>query len=357
VSALRDEIVALIRQEGPIPIARYMELALGHPRLGYYMTREPFGRAGDFTTSPEISQMFGELVGLWMAHAWAAADAPPRVILAEAGPGRGTLMSDALRAARALPSFHEAAEVHLIEMSLRLRDAQATALASSGKTATWHAALDTLPNDAPILLAANEFLDALPIRQYVRQAGHWRERLVGEAGGRLVFGLSPEPEPSLRRPAPDGSVLEISPAALQTASAMARRVAAQGGAVLLIDYGHVESGMGDTFQAVRAHAYADPLETPGDADITAHVDFAAVAAAARKAGAAVHGPVTQGGFLRALGIAERADRLMAGAAPAKAAMIAAQRDRLTDMTPKGIGRLFKVMALTGPDAPHPPGFA
>jgi SAM-dependent MidA family methyltransferase len=321
-----------------------MELALGHPKYGYYITRDPFGAAGDFTTSPEISQMFGEVIGIWCAEVWRAMGEPRRVILAEAGPGRGTLMADMLRAAKALPAFRQAIEVHLIETSPALRAAQARTLSASGATPVWHSRLESLPDDAPLLMVANEFLDALPIRQFERRHGRWRERLVGEAGGKLVFGLAPEPSPALDRPAPEGAILEAAPAALDFTRVLSRRLVRQGGAALLIDYGHVGSGFGDTLQAVRSHAFADPLDAPGEADLTAHVHFAAVAAAARQAGAMVEGPWAQGEFLRIHGIDARTQRLMA-AAPAKAAEIAAQRDRLTEMDPKGMGQLFKVLAI------------
>jgi NADH dehydrogenase [ubiquinone] 1 alpha subcomplex assembly factor 7 len=344
MSALKDEIVALIRSEGPISVARYMELALGHPKHGYYMTRDPLGAAGDFTTAPEISQMFGELIGLWLAQAWLDMGSPKRVILAEAGPGRGTLMADALRAANAVPGLRGAAEAHLVETSPTLRAAQAATLGDAAPR--WHASLSDLPTDAPLLLIANEFLDALPIRQFERRGGGWHERLVGEQGGMLAFGLSPLPEPALTREAPEGAILEVSPTALATVAQIGRRIAQQGGAALLIDYGHA-GVFGDTLQAVRSHAFADPLDAPGEADLTAHVDFAAMASAARQAGVRVEGPTEQGPFLLSLGLAQRAERLMA-AAPAKAADISAQRDRLTEMTPAGMGRLFKVLALRRP---------
>ncbi len=344
MSALKDEIIAIIRSEGPISVARYMELALGHPTHGYYTTRDPLGAAGDFTTAPEISQMFGELIGLWLAQAWLEMGSPARVILAEAGPGRGTLMADALRAARAVPGFRAAVEVRLVETSPALRAAQARMLEDASPH--WHDRLSDLPVDAPLLLVANEFLDALPIRQFERRAGCWCERLVGLRDGALTFGLAPEPERGLTRDAPEGAIVEVSPAALAAVAEIAARVTRQGGAALLMDYGH-SGGFGDTLQAMRAHAFADPLDAPGEADLTAHVDFAAMAAAARRAGAQVDGPTEQGPFLLSLGLAERAERLMA-AAPARALEIAAQRDRLTDMTPTGMGRLFKVLTLTQP---------
>ncbi len=355
MTPLGDEILSIIRQEGPLPVARYMELALGHPRYGYYTTRDPLGRAGDFTTSPEISQMFGELIGLWLAQVWSDIGAPPRAILAEAGPGRGTLLADALRAARALPAFRDAIEVHLIEISPVLREAQARTLAAAGVSPRWHDGLDGLPTDAPLLLVANEFLDALPIRQYQHSGGRWHERLVGEAGGRLAFGLAAEPEPAIGVSAAEGAILEVSPGSIALMRQVAGRIRDQGGAALVIDYGHAASGFGDTLQAMRGHDFVDPLAKPGAADITAHVDFAAMSAAASIPGVRVHGPVTQGDFLRVLGIDRRTERLIAGKDEARAAGIAAERDRLTDMTPRGMGALFKVLAVTV-DGLSPAGF-
>jgi NADH dehydrogenase [ubiquinone] 1 alpha subcomplex assembly factor 7 len=356
MSALGDEIAAIIAAEGPITVARYMELALGHPKHGYYVTRDPLGRAGDFITAPEISQMFGELIGLWLAQSWLDQGAPDRFTLAEAGPGRGTLMADLLRATRGVPGFHDAARVHLVETSPVLRAVQAGALAEVAPGATWHDDIAGLPADQPLWLVANEFLDALPVRQFVRIDDGWRERLVGVKDGALGFGLAPEPTPLPIPTAAEGSVFETSPAALAAMAGIGARVSRQGGAALLIDYGHVVSGCGDTFQAIHGHVFADPLADPGEADLTAHVDFAAMAAAARLAGAEVQGPVTQAAFLRSLGLEARAERLMAGKSADRAGRIAGERDRLVDMAPTGMGQLFKVLALTAPGVPKPPGF-
>lgn len=356
MTPLKRLILDLIHQGGPVSVARYMELALAHPDHGYYITRDPLGRAGDFTTAPEISQVFGELIGLWCAQVWMDAGAPSRVLLAEAGPGRGTLLADILRACRAVPGFGQAIELQLVETSPVLRLVQEQKLLSLGARAQWHLSLDTLPTDAPLLLVANEFLDALPIRQFECRSNRWHERQVGTDGASLVFGLAPDPEPSLMRSAPDGSILEIAPVALEAVRAIARRIVDQGGAALLVDYGHAEPGFGDTLQAMREHAFADVLDAPGEADLTAHVDFAAMAAAARAAGAKVHGPLTQGDLLERLGIGIRAARL-AVAAPERASDIRSGCSRLTEMTPTGMGQLFKAIAITRPDAPSPPGFA
>ncbi|MDQ4061118.1 MAG: class I SAM-dependent methyltransferase, partial [Pseudomonadota bacterium] len=334
-----------IALDGPLSIADYMALCLGHPEHGYYQAREPFGAGGDFVTAPEVSQMFGELLGLWAAETWRRMGSPDPVRLIELGPGRGTLMRDALRAARLLPGFVEAAAVHLVESSRRLAEAQKATLDDVPAAMTWHRSFGEVP-EGPTILLANEFFDALPVRQFVRATRGFHERLVGlDAEERLAFGLSPAalppeamPEP-LRR-APEGAVVETSPASMQLMAGIAARVASCGGAALVIDYGHARSAPGDTFQAVRGHAYADPLVEPGFADLTAHVDFEALGRAAREAGAVPLSPVTQGDFLKALGIEHRAERLARTVGPEGADAIASQLRRLVD--PAEMGSLFKV---------------
>jgi SAM-dependent MidA family methyltransferase len=354
VSPLERLIREIIAAEGPMPLARYMALCLGHPEHGYYMRKDPLGRAGDFVTAPEVSQMFGELLGLWAAQVWLDMGAPREFALVELGPGRGTLMADALRAARVVPGFAEAARVHLVETSPALRAKQAETLA--GHEVSWHERLSDVP-DAPTILLANEFLDALPMRQFERRGGAWRERVVGLAEGRLALGLAPGPaEPGAARgfgDAPEGAVVETSPARELAAAEIGARLARHGGAALLIDYGHAAPALGDTFQAVRAHRFADPFEAPGEADLTSHVDFHAVTAGARAAGAEVFGPVRQGDFLRALGIEARAERLARDRDVETAAGIAADLRRLT--APDQMGRLFLVLALAAPGL-TPPGF-
>lgn len=356
---LLAELREIISAEGPIGVARYMGLALGHPRHGYYVTRDPLGAAGDFTTAPEISQMFGEMIGLWAAETWRLMGEPATLRLVELGPGRGTLMADALRAARALPAFLDAVEVHLVETSPVLAGAQRAALAACGQPAAggrrvaWHARLEDVPG-GPAIVIANEFLDALPIRQFERRERGWHERLVGLGpDGALAFGLAPEPEPALPSPGRPGDVLEVGEAAQAVARRLAERLVREGGAALLVDYGHVRPGYGDTLQAVRRHAYADPLADPGEADLTAHVDFAALARVASAAGALVHGPVTQGAFLSGIGIAARAERLRRAAGPEGASAIDAALARLVE--PGQMGRLFKVLALSGPGLSPLPG--
>lgn len=354
MTPLAREIAAIVRETGPIGIDRYMALCLGHPIHGYYRTRDPLGTRGDFTTAPEISQMFGELIGAWAAYVHRAMGAPDPLVLAELGPGRGTLMADALRAlGAAAPGLRIAP--HLVETSPVLRQAQESRLARAG--ATWHDSPDSLPA-GPAIIVANEFFDCLPVRQFVRAADGWHERLVGlgpEAG--LAFGLAPEPTPGIAADAPPGAVVSVPGPALDLVRGLAKRVRAQGGVVLVFDYGHVRPGFGDTLQALSGHAFADPLEAPGEADLTCHVDFAALALAAREVGAAVHGPTDQGEFLTALGLRERAARLRLRADDAQAEAIDAAVERLTDDRPEGMGRLFKVMAIAAPDLGPLPGLA
>ncbi len=359
MTELADLIARRIRATGPLTIAEFMAEALQHPRLGYYATRDPLGAAGDFVTAPEVSQVFGELIGLWCADVWAGMGRPDPVLLVELGPGRGTLMADALRALAVAPDFRHALRLHLVETSPTLRARQARTLGAAEPI--WHESLDQVPT-APLLLIANEFLDALPIRQFERRGGAWHERCVGLApdGATLAFVLDPSPSASASlipprfAAAPDGSVTEVRPAAIRLATDVARRLAADRGAALFIDYGHIESACGDTLQAVRQHRYHPVLAAPGSADLTAHVDFQAFADVARGAGARVCGPVTQGDFLRALGIEIRARQLLAEASPETRATIESGVHRLIDGGE--MGTLFKVLALTHPDLPIPVGF-
>jgi SAM-dependent MidA family methyltransferase len=350
---LGAEIAALIRETGPIGIDRYMALCLGHPVHGYYRTRDPLGPRGDFTTAPEISQMFGELVGVWIASVWAAMGAPAPLRLVELGPGRGTLMADALRALRTVAPT-AAIDLHLVETSPVLRAAQEATLAAA--TPTWHADVASVP-PGPAIVVANEFFDCLPVRQFVRTARGWCERLVGLADGALAFGLAPDPTVAITAAAAEGALMTLPAPALELARTLAQRVRDQGGALLVVDYGHVRPGFGDTLQAIAGHRFVGPLDAPGEADLTVHVDFPALARAAAEAGAAIHGPVDQRAFLDALGLPARAARLKARATPAQAEAIAAASLRLTDPAPGGMGSLFKAMAITQPTLPPPPGFA
>ena len=359
MNELARRLARRIRTAGPLTLADYMAEALGHPELGYYRKGDPLGAAGDFITAPEISQMFGEMIGLWLVERWERIGSPDPVILVELGPGRGTLMADALRAARVRPDFGRAARLHLVESSPGLRERQRHALAAAGPA--WHDRMASVP-EGPLLLVANEFFDALPVRQFERVEAGWCERLVGldEAGTGLRFLLSP-PTPAvdtLLAPeilaSPPGTVAEVAPLARTLASEIGARLAKLPGVALLIDYGDPLGGLGDTLQAVRHHQPHDPLDDPGEADLTAHVDFAALTRAATEAGARVWGPVTQGAFLGRLGIEARADALSASASPRQATDVRAALQRLID--PAGMGSLFAALAMTSPGQAAPAGF-
>ncbi|WAC25670.1 class I SAM-dependent methyltransferase [Ancylobacter sp. SL191] len=362
---LAAEIAREIALTGPLTVADYMERCLFHPSLGYYTTREPFGAAGDFTTAPEISQMFGELLGLWAADSWMRLGAPSPFILAELGPGRGTMMADALRATRIVPGFHEAARVVLVEASPRLRERQAATLAAYD--VTWAGSIDEVPA-GPLILLANEFIDALPIRQFLRTPEGIAERMVGlDEGGALAFGLRPGARLDARaearlRAAPLGALLELCPAGLSLAEKLGARLASSGGAALFVDYGHAGTrepggGFGDTLQALRAHTFDDVLAHPGEADLTAHVDFAALAIAAIGSGARAFGPVPQGALLERLGIAARAERLKRDADASTRAAINAAHARLAGTGDGQMGTLFKALALVHPALDEIAGFA
>ena len=339
-----------IRETGPITVADYMAECLLHPVHGYYTTRDPFGARGDFTTAPEISQMFGELLGLALAQAWLDRGSPAPFTLAEPGPGRGTLMADILRATRGVPGFHAAARVTVIEASPRLRAVQAATLA--GYSPDWVDRLEDLP-EAPLFLIANEFLDALPIRQFQRGPQGWQERLVGLRDDSLAFGLSaplPQvPDTPAFRHAPEAALVEDNAAARLAVAEVARRIARAGGIAYWVDYGGWRS-QGDTLQALRGHAPDDPLAHPGQADLTAHVDFEPLAALAQ-----TFAWDTQGAVLSRLGIDARAERLARNLTGAALESHRAAHRRLTD--PAEMGSLFKVLAVTSAGAPPPPGFA
>ena len=355
MTALAAEIRERIRRDGPLSVAAYMELCLSHPAHGYYRRGRPIGAAGDFITAPEVSQMFGELIGLWCAAVWQAMGRPRPVRLVELGPGRGTLLADALRAAETVPPFRDAIEVHLVESSEALRAEQAKLL--SDAQPTWHERFETVP-PGPVLVVANEFFDALPIRQFERVGDAWRERMVALAPSsqalRFTAAGKANAEVACLDAAPAGSIVERAPAREALAAALARRIAADGGAALIVDYGHDWPGIGDTLQAVRRHRPHGVLDDPGDADLTAHVDFFALAAAARRAGAAAFGPVPQGGFLQALGIEARAARLRQDASAQQRDAIDAALRRLTGADEMGL--LFKALAICRPTLGVPPGF-
>ena len=351
MTQLAKRLAARIAATGPITLAEYMTECLLDPEHGYYATRDPFGAKGDFTTAPEISQMFGELLGLCLAQAWQDRGSPGRFVLAELGPGRGTLMADVLRATRAVPGFHEALDLNLVEASRTLRALQTGTIPHPVRH---HDSLDTLPG-GPLFLVANEFFDALPIRQFQRSGDGWRERVVGLEGDRLALGLSdPTHPPFLDHRTGDteeGDVVEHSPLTGTVAAALGARIASEGGVALIVDYGDWRS-KGDTFQAVRHHAPVDPFETPGEADLTAHVDFEALDRAARPARATAMIP--QGVFLERLGITARAQALARTLSGETLQSHVAAHRRLTH--PDEMGTLFKIMALYQTGTPTPPGF-
>ncbi len=337
--------VATLLDDGPIPLARAMAIAADH----YYAAREPFGPAGDFVTAPEISQMFGELIGLWLADLWQRAGSPADAVLVELGPGRGTLMTDALRAVRRAAPGLAAVPLHLVERSPRLKGMQAQKLAG----AVWHDSVETLPGDRPLLLVANEFLDALPLTQFERTEAGWALRRVSRDGWDLALAANPAFIPETMRGALPGSVHERNFAAEALVAGIARRLAVQGGAALFIDYGYAGPALGDTLQAIRNGAFADPLSTLGEADISAHVDFAAMARAAAPH-VQLFGPEAQGMFLESIGIGARADALKAMASIETRAEVEAARSRLVSVG--AMGRLFQALALVAPGWPAAAGF-
>ena len=336
----------LIANTGPISLMHYM----GESNARYYSSRDPLGLAGDFVTAPEISQMFGELIGLWLADIWIRAGREEPVHYVELGPGRGTLAADALRAAR---RYGLEPQIHLVEASSVLRDVQLAAIPG----AQWHYDLSTIPPYGPVLVVANEFLDALPVRQLVMTADGWRERMVIAEGERFACMAGTQPMdaavPEARRAAAPGTIIETCPGAAATVYEVAGRLIEQGGAALFIDYGHDELRDGSTLQAVRAHLKVDPFTMPGEADLTAHVDFATLAPIAQSRGCKWLGTVPQGRWLRNLGIEARAEAL-AATAPQHAAAIHAAKDRLVGEGQMGL--LFKVMGLAAPSWPDGAGF-
>jgi SAM-dependent MidA family methyltransferase len=349
MSDLAERLRRSIVESGPLSVAQFMTACLYDPQAGYYATRPALGPDGDFLTAPLISQMFGELIGVWAASAWRLMGEPECVRLVEMGPGDGTLMSDLLRAARHAPGFLAAADLWLVEVSEPLRALQAERL---GELAQWARSLDEVPGGAPLLLVANELLDCLPARQFVRTAVGWAEQVVGlDEAGRLAFALAPTPAASLLPDAREGAVYEQSAAQAALGAALGRRVVADGGAALLIDYGRAEPDFGDTLQALRRHAKVDPLACPGEADLTVHADFPAVLAAARAEGAAT-AILTQGAFLGAMGIGARAEALLR-AAPERSARLGRQLHRL--VAADEMGELFKAACIHSPGW-TPPGF-
>jgi SAM-dependent MidA family methyltransferase len=358
---LEAEIRRRIAAAGPMPVASYMALCLADPLHGYYRTRDPLGAAGDFTTAPEISQMFGELIGVWMVAVWQQMGSPEMFRLIELGPGRGTMMKDALRAAKIVPAFGRAAVVHLVEINPILQNWQERTLADTSNAIFWHAALADVPA-GPAIVIANEFFDALPVHQAVKLDDGWHERGVTvAANNRLAFVPLPERLthfspilPAALAGAATGDIFEWRPAS--HCLALGKRNTNPPGAALVIDYGHTESATGETLQAVGQHGFVDPLAAPGTVDLTAHVDFQAMAMAVSAMGADVHGPITQAELLRRLGLSARAAALKTNAPPGKAADVDAAVTRLTGHGRTGMGGLFKAMAFGHPALGVLPGF-
>lgn len=351
ITPLEDIIRKQIAAFGPMPVSRYMELCLAHPEYGYYLKRDPLGRDGDFITAPEVSQMFGELIGLWAASVWGAMGSPEDIKFIELGPGRGTMMADALRAIRILPAFYKAVSVHLVETSDALRVKQHEALGTD-RPVQWHDRFEDVPA-GPAIILANEYFDVLPIHQAIKRDTGWHERTVEVDDDIFAYGFAKDPIPRFDvllpqhvRAAPNGAIFEWRPNT--EIMALARRVREQGGAALIIDYGHIRSDAGDTFQAVAKHNFANPLKNAGEADVTAHVDFDALARSAATMGARIHGPVEQGTFLNRLGIETRSLTLMKNSSHDESVTVAAALKRLTGKGRSGMGQLFKVLGISHP---------
>jgi NADH dehydrogenase [ubiquinone] 1 alpha subcomplex assembly factor 7 len=359
-SPLETEIRRIIAVAGPMAVAEYMRLCLTHPQYGYYMTHDPLGSGGDFITAPEISQMFGELIGLWVASVWRQMGSPENVRLVELGPGRGTLMLDALRAAKVIPGFRDAVVLHLVEISPVLERAQEQRLGDLEIPILWHDALEQVPA-GPVIVIANEFIDALPVHQAVKEADGWHERVVEiDSGGNFAFGVARDPLPHFAstvprklRDAHEGAIYEWRYDKI--AFELGRRVRADG-AALILDYGHMQSNMGDTLQAVAGHAFTNPLVAPGEVDLTAHVDFEALASGAESLGARIQGPISQRDFLLRLGIDKRAAALKGSAPREKAVEIDVALSRLIAGGKRGMGELFKALAIADPKLGALPGF-
>ncbi len=343
MSPFKALIAKLIEAEGPMPLSDYMALCLGHPDYGYYQSKEPFGRGGDFITAPEISQMFGELIGAWIADLWTRQGKPQGAALVELGPGRGTLMSDIRRTLKSVPEWPRETPVHLVETSKRLRAQQKAA----HPDANWFDSFEDVPRTGPLYIMANELFDALPIRQFIRRGDVWKERSVVNSAGALGLADTATSIPvAAPKEAEDGDIWELCQAGRTLMREIAHAIKTSGGAALVIDYGFTKHAFGDTVQAIEKARFGDPFENPGEADLTAHVNFAMLKETALEAGAAAHGPTTQGAFLLDLGLPLRA-RALGGPALRDAA-------RLAD--PEAMGDLFKVLAVTPPGSPIPAGF-
>jgi SAM-dependent MidA family methyltransferase len=347
-------LVGIIAAEGPLALDRYMALCLSHPRHGYYMTRDPFGRAGDFITAPEVTQMFGEMIGIWCAQVYQLMGSPAAFDLIELGPGRGTLMADILRSAKVMPGMLAAARVRLIETSPRLRELQKESLRSWPGELSWHESLDRVTG-YPGIVIGNEFFDALPVRQFCRTNGGWCERVVEVNDSKLMLGWKPSGPPASGQTAKvaEGEILELCFAASELGRRISSRLMAYPGAVLIIDYGHLGCARGETLQAVRSHRKVAILDRPGDSDLTAHVDFESLGRALASGGARVWAPLTQRQFLLEMGLGVRAQVLKNTRDRDASSAVDAAVARLTDQAQ--MGDLFKVISATSPglSRPHP----
>lgn len=354
MSTLLDTLMRRIKISGPITVAEFMNECLMHPKYGYYQREKVFGTKGDFTTSPEISQMFGEMIGLWLVDQWKAIGCPPEFNLVECGPGRGTLMADILHAAANQTAFIKAASVVFVEKSKQLKSEQKKRVAD----ALWIEDINALP-DGPTLLVANEFFDALPIHQFQKHDGLWLERKIGIKDGKLNWSLSAPSAalsimPESLNASENGSIVELCPTAMSTAGTIAAHIAKYSGAALIIDYGYDKSAVGDTFQAMKDHQYSYPLDNIGTSDLTAHVNFDMIADAARQKGVTIHGPVAQGPFLMSIGMGERAMGLSKDGETKEQEHILSALMRLT--SPDQMGELFRVLALTSLEQTKVAGF-
>lgn len=358
--SLSQRISQRILSDGPISLAEFMDAALSDPEFGYYMTKEPFGVGGDFITAPEISQIFGELIGLWCAALWLQLDSPSSFHLVELGPGRGTLMADALRATKTVPGFQQSVHVHLVEMSPKLQQVQQKTLGNSDHTIKWHRHIEDVPHGVTIVIA-NEFFDALPIRQFIQTEAGWCERLVSvNSDQQFEFSVSPHATEETEIPAQLvdaalGSLVEVCQPAQEITKTLSERIQKCGGAALIIDYGYLKPAIGETLQAVSDHRFADVLKNPGEQDLTAHVNFSSLADAARQQGAEVFAPLTQAQFLYGMGLKSRLARLTNATTPTQTHDIKTAATRLT--AADQMGTLFKVMVIGAQNSTPPAPFA
>ncbi len=361
MTALNDHLVHTIKENGPISFAYYMAECLANPKHGYYMTRDPIGKSGDFITSPEVSQMFGEMVGLWVIDCWQKMSYPPSFNLVELGPGRGTLMADIIRILHTQPDIRDAVQIQMVEISPPLKDLQRKTLEGVGLTATWHERFMDVP-EGPTIIIANEFFDALPQHQFMKKGESWAEHTIGVEDDKLAS-LMAAPGPSFQlldkdlvKKAKDGDVLEVCPPALYMMGDIAARLKSYGGGALIIDYGYTKPGVGNTIQAMKGHDFHPPLEAPGEADITAHVNFMALQTALGELEMDVLGPVTQRDFLKNLGIDYRAEQIISANPDRPGAAENIQKGLKKLVGEKEMGNLFKVLGISYGLYGEPPGF-